>query len=127
MIRPESHIVLEADGVPVFVVVPYADYLRLVEGAPGGEEADGAPHTVVVPHRVVAAHVLEGKSLIRAWREHKGLTQAGVALRLGVTRSAYARLEKPDARFRPATLEKLAAVLDVAVGQLKGEAAGYSR
>lgn len=115
MDRPENHIVLELDGVPAFVVVPYSEYLLLIEG----RDAVGAVHNVVVPHSVVAAHVAEGKSLIRAWREFKGLTQAGVALRLDVTRSAYARLEKTGANPRPATLERLAAALDVAVGQLK--------
>jgi len=110
MSRPTSHTILAKDGVPAFVVIPYDEYLELL-----GEHDDD----LLLPHEVVVAHGVGGKSLVRAWREHLGLTQAEMAGRLGVSQSAYAQMEKAGANLRPATLGKLAQALGVAVGQLR--------
>ncbi len=47
----------------------------------------------LVPFAVVE-RILEGSSPLRAWREHRGLTQADLALRVGVTRPYYTMLEQ---------------------------------
>lgn len=93
----------------MFVIVPYAEYLELT-GRPDEE--------VTIPLEVSKIATLEDKSLIRAWREHLGLTQEDVAGKMNVSRAAYAQMEAKDANPRRATLAKIAAALGVMVDQL---------
>lgn len=110
MNTPTSHQIIEMNGRPAFVLVPYEDYLSLT-----GEARDADQY---IPHEVVEAHVLEGKSLVRAWREHLGLTQRQVAAKLGVSQSAFAQMERPGANPRPATLKRLAKALGLSLAQI---------
>ncbi|MCA9925188.1 MAG: helix-turn-helix domain-containing protein [Anaerolineales bacterium] len=103
-----NHQIIEKNGQPLFVLVPYEEYLSLIE----------PDMTVTIPHDVVERHVLEGLSLIRAWREYKGLSQQEVAEKLGISQSAYSQMEKPDANLRKSTLAKLATALDLLPEQL---------
>ena len=105
-----SHQVLEKDGKPVFVVVPYEEYLDLLSKA----EQD-----VTIPHEVVEYVVDKDCSLVRAWREHLGLTQAEVAKRLGITQASLSQMERAGHNLRPATIRKLAAALGVHPEQLR--------
>jgi len=73
---------------------------------------------VTLPHEVVKMSALGGMSLIRAWREHLGLTQEEVAGRMGITQPAYAKLEGGKARPRIATCKRLAAAMGVEWEQL---------
>lgn len=73
---------------------------------------------VEFPHEVVAANVM-GDSLIKAWREYLGLTQEELAARAGIKKLAVARLEKPNANPRAATLKKLAEAMGILVEQLR--------
>ena len=72
--------------------------------------------TVTIPFEVAELH-LDGASLIQAWREYLGLTQASVAERLGVSQAAYAQTEAA-ARPRKATVARVAAALRITVEQL---------
>jgi predicted transcriptional regulator len=47
-----------------------------------------------IPQAIVEANVIHGVSMIRAWREHLGLTQAEVAARANMKQPALARLER---------------------------------
>jgi len=62
--------------------------------------------TVWIPHEVVKANVINGVSMIRAWREYVGMTQQELARRAGMTQPALARLEKSDSKPRIGTLIK---------------------
>jgi len=104
-----DHQIIEHGGHPVFVLVPYEEYLELT-----GEAAD----EVTIPLEVSKIATLEDKSLIRAWREYLDLTQEQVAARAGVSRAAYSQMEARDARPRRATLGKIAQALGVRVEQL---------
>jgi DNA-binding XRE family transcriptional regulator len=108
MSTPIKHQIIEQDGRPLFVVVPYDDYLELTGEA-----------TATIPHEVVRRTILEGISLMRAWREHKGLTQATVAEAMGVSQAAYAAMERPDARPRHVTLQKVARAMGLVAEQLQ--------
>lgn len=92
-----KHQIIEQNGTPIFVLVPYQEYIATLQ-----QQKD-----VYFPHEVVERHAVEGKSLVRAWREHKGLSQKQVAQKMGLSQSAYSQMEKPDAALRHATLEKL--------------------
>ena len=104
-----KHQVIKSDGKPMFVVVPYEEYKDLI----GLSE-----RKVTISHAVVRASVIDGKSRIRAWREYNRLSQTQMAEKMGISQSAYAQMEKPDALPRPATLVKIAAALDLRLDQL---------
>ncbi|MCZ2103256.1 MAG: helix-turn-helix transcriptional regulator [Comamonadaceae bacterium] len=103
--RIEFQTLVGADGQPAFVVVPYAEFVRMTGFSPG-----------TIPHAVVSAQV-DGASAIKAWREHLRLTQAEVAARMGITQAAFAQMEVAR-RPRKATLQKVAEALGLQVEQL---------
>lgn len=69
-----------------------------------------------MPHGVIS-HTVEGATPLRAWREHLGLIQTELALRMGVTQSAYAQQESSE-RLRKLTQRKIVAVLGITQEQL---------
>ncbi len=93
------------DGAPAFVVIPYATFV-----------ARYAESNALIPHAVVSATV-DGATPMKAWREHLGLTQGEVAIRLGVSQSAYAQTESA-ARPRRTTLRRVAAAFGIQFEQL---------
>ncbi len=105
-----KHQIIESNGQPLFVLVPYNEYLSLV---------DEDVLEVQIPLAVSKAVNMEDKSLVRAWREYKGLTQAVVAERLGISRPAYAQMEEKSANLRGTTLHRLATALEVNWDQLQ--------
>jgi len=100
------------DGKPAFVVIPYAEYIRLFPTAkriPAGD---------AVPHDVVSLMVDNDWSIIRAWREYLELTQFYVAERAGISQAALSQMEASGKRLRKTTREKLAAALGITAAQL---------
>jgi len=107
-----EHQVIEKDGVPLFVLVPYDEYFRPKRVL----EDEGK---VYLPHEVVVSHTIDGKSLPRAWREHKGLSQEDVAKRMKISQESYCQMEKPRARLRQTTRQRIAAALEIEEEQLR--------
>jgi len=99
------------EGGRKYAVLPLERYTELVERAGGTE-------TLTLPHAVAARHLTEDVSLVKAWREHLGLTQADLAKALGVSQAQIAQWERPEARPRHTTLKRLAAVMGLHVAQL---------
>ena len=93
------------NGEPAFVVVPYADFLKLYTQKEG-----------LIPHDVVSATV-DGTTPMKAWREYLRLTQAEVAARLDITQAAFAQLET-SVNPRKSTLRRVAGALGLALEQL---------
>jgi len=106
----EPQIIMQ-DGKPAFAVIPWEQYQELTRYDP--EETD-----VWVPHEVVKANVINGATMIRAWREYFGMTQQELARLAGMTQPALARLEKSDAKPRIGTLKKIATAMDITLEQL---------
>ena len=73
---------------------------------------------VYFPHEVVHSHAVEEKSLVRSWREYKGLSQEEMAKRMGISQPAYAQMEKPSARLRLNTRIRIASALGIIPEQL---------
>jgi DNA-binding XRE family transcriptional regulator len=103
-----NHQIIEKDGVPLFVLVPYEEYVSSYKD-----------EKVYFPHEVVELHAIEGKSIIRAWREYQKLSQREVAKRINISQAAYSQMEKPDARLRKSTLEKIARAMKLNMNQLQ--------
>jgi predicted transcriptional regulator len=91
--------------------VPLEQFTALMERA---AEVDA----LTIPHEVVSRYLVDGVPLLRAWREHLGLTQAALADRMGVSQAQVAQWERPGARPRHATLRKAATALGLHVAQL---------
>jgi DNA-binding XRE family transcriptional regulator len=99
-----KHQLIEHNGQPVAVVVPYDEYLKIIY--PELNEP-------MTPHAVVKKIHLDGLTPIQAWREYLNLTQEEMAKRLGIKQSSYQQIEKKTARPRAATLEKVAAAFGI--------------
>ena len=109
LIEPQ---VIKQGEKPAFAVIPWDVYQELVKNYVP-DESD-----VWFPQDVVEANVVRGDSLLKAWREYFGLTQAEVALRAKMSQPAYAKIEKPGSNPRNTTLRKLAKALGISIEQL---------
>ena len=117
--------VIDRDGVPEWAVVPYEDYQRLVTLAEEAgdvrayDEALGRAQAGEerVPARL-AHRLVEGENPIRAWREHRGLTQAQLAEQAGVGQSYVAMLEAGERKGSVTRLRALARALGVELDDL---------
>ena len=104
--------VIKINDKPAFAVIPWDAYQDLIKNYTPDESE------VWFPQEVVEANVVRGDSLLKSWREYLGFTQAEVAKRAHMSQPAYAKLEKPDANPRAATLRKLAIALGISLEQL---------
>ena len=111
MVAHIKHQIIEKEGQPLFVLVPYETYIKSMHKLENDQES-------TIPHRIIELTVLENKSPVRAWREYKGLTQKQVAARLKISQSAYSQMEKTNAKLRADTLKKIARVLNIKPDQL---------
>ena len=107
-----NHQIIIQNGEPAFAVIPWDEYQELIHRQ---SEYDGTD--VWFPNDVVKANS-RGDSLVKAWREHFGLTQAELAAKAGMQQPALARLETHDSTPRTATLAKLAEAMGVDIEQL---------
>lgn len=107
--RTEFQIILDSNGKPAFVVVPYAQFGALSRQRKTTHS--GVPNEVV--HRVFE----RGLSPMAAWREHLGLTQASIAKKIGITQAAYAQMERAK-KPRKVTLLKVARAMGLKQDQL---------
>ena len=106
---PTNHKVIEHNGEPIAVVVPYTDYLYAFENK---------EDEVTIPHAVAMAHTMDGQSLIRAWREYLGLTQEDAATRMNISQPAYRKRETSGAKLKMSVLMEIAQAFGIDVRQL---------
>jgi DNA-binding Xre family transcriptional regulator len=120
MIEPTKIQTIYQDGVPAFVVLPFADFAREhpAEAAQIKPLHPRIPEGELVPHEVVSMHIGRGITYLRAWREYLGLTQAEVAEKAGISQAALSQMEAGESKLRKATREKLAAAMGINPHQL---------
>lgn len=99
--------IVDSSGAPAFVVVPYAEFIKHFPGNDG-----------LIPHDVVGRNLVDGVPMVRAWREHLGLTQDEVAQRAGITQAALSQIESGKHKAQKATRQKLAAAMGLTLAQL---------
>lgn len=110
--------VLETDGKPAFVVLPYAEYLALTGARSVAARNPRIPADGTIPHEVVILMSDNDWSTIRAWREYLGVTQVEMASRLHIRQPSYAAMEAPGAKTKKATRERIAAALGIQFDQI---------
>ncbi len=109
LIKPQ---VITQNNKPAFAVIPWDEYESLMNKQIEPDESD-----IWFPNDVVKANV-RGDCLIKAWREHFGLTQDELAVKASLKQPALARLEKSDANPRKSTLKKIAEAMEITIEQL---------
>ncbi len=108
--------IISQDGKPAFVVIPIDEW-RQIESALE-DRGDAAAvraflkdPTETFPDAVVGA-ILEGAHPIKAFREHRGMTQAQLASKVGTTSVYISKIERGDRRAG----RKLRGKIGVALG-----------
>jgi DNA-binding XRE family transcriptional regulator len=113
--------IIEKNGQPEYAVIPYADYLRLLEAfedkadaAAVAEfhEAYRAGREFLVPAEILRRE-LEGESPVKLWRDYRGLTQQELADRAGISKPYLSQIESGKRQGTVETLGAIARALDV--------------
>ncbi len=108
------------------VTIPREEYERLMALAEDAEDAEAlarfrarlaAGEEELVP-AAVAERLLGDESPVRVWREHRGLTQAGLGRASGVHRVVIADIEAGRRGGSVRSLKALAAALGVSLDDL---------
>ena len=108
--------IIERDGKPEWAVLPYDEYLRLVEEAEMLQDIrdyDSAKSAIergeeeLVPGEVTFA-ILDGANPIKVWREYRGLTQQQLAEAAGISTPYLSQIETHK---RTGTTEVLKAIV----------------
>ena len=114
------------DGTEM-VVLKAADYERLHALAAEGEDLADAlaikaridAGEATVPGEVVRLMIVDGLSPLGAWRRHRGLSQAALAKKAGLSQVWVGRIEAGGGYGSRETRRKLAAALDAPVWALE--------
>ena len=111
MTEPTNVQIIEQNGVPMFAVIPYEQYIQAFPEKAADSDA-------LIPHEVVSIVIDKDCNLLKAWRLHLGLTQKEVAAKVGISQAALSQMEKTDNNLRNSTLNKLAIAMGITVDQL---------
>jgi len=114
MNEPTNIQIINQNGHPAFVVIPYDEYVRTFRKTPR------IPKSGNIPNDVLWLSIDKGYTLARAWRDYLGLTQTEIASRMGISQAALSQMESGEKKLRKASFEKLAKALGVTVEQLRG-------
>jgi DNA-binding XRE family transcriptional regulator len=118
--------IIERDGKPEWAVLPYEEYLLLVEQADMSQDVgdyDEAKAALekgeeeLIPSQVVYA-MLEGENPIRAWREYRGLSQRALAEQAGISIPYLSQLERGVRTGSVEILNAIAKALRVGLGDI---------
>lgn len=120
----ELQYLIGADGARVAVVLPIADYERLVALGDAGEarldaaDAAAAPALIVraevegtIPAGVVDLMLDNGFSAVKAWRRYRGYSTTILAERAGLSQAFVNKIERGLVYGTRETRRKLAAAL----------------
>ena len=118
--------IIERDGKPEWAILPYNDYLQLIEQAELVEDirdfdsfsaAIERGHEELIPAEVVNA-ILDGKNSIKVWREYRGLTQQHLANAAEISKPYLSQIETGKRTRTTVVLSAIAKALDVSLEQI---------
>ncbi|MBI3158757.1 MAG: helix-turn-helix transcriptional regulator [Chloroflexi bacterium] len=120
--------IIERDGKPEWAVLPYEEYVLLVEQAELLEDirdydalrvAVERGEEEVIPAEVLNA-LLDGENPVRVWREYRGLTQQQLADAAGISKPYLSQIETGKRTGTTEVLSALAGALGVGLEDLLG-------
>jgi DNA-binding XRE family transcriptional regulator len=118
--------IIERDGKPEWAVLPYETYLELVEQAEmlqDVQDYDAVKAALaqreeeLIPSQVVYA-LLNRENPIKVWRVYRGLAQAELAERAGVSIPYLSQLETGKRKGSLEVLNKISRALDLSLDDL---------
>lgn len=118
--------IIERDGKPEWAVLPYEEYLKLLEQAEMLEDIrdyDMAKAELergedeLIPSEVVYA-ILDGENPIKVWREYRGLTQQQLADMSGISKPYLSQIETGKRKGATEILSAIAKALDVSLDEV---------
>jgi DNA-binding XRE family transcriptional regulator len=115
--------IIKKDEQPEWAVIPYEEYLELLEKAETLEDtialerAIAAPDEEAVPQHVVES-LLAGENPLKVWRTYRGLTQMQLAEKTGLSQSQIAMIESGEREGTVKVLKRIAKALKVDIDDL---------
>lgn len=118
--------VINQNGKPEYAVLPYTDYLVLVEQAEmldDIESYDDVKKSIAKgDEELISAAVInalaDGENPIKVWREFRQLTQQQVAQKVGISVPFISQLETEKRNASADVMRKLASLLKVDIEDL---------
>ncbi|HEX2479885.1 MAG TPA: helix-turn-helix transcriptional regulator [Geminicoccaceae bacterium] len=117
--------VIEHEGKPTHVLLRFSDWERIrgiIEDAEDLEavrRVETDPNQDRIPLEVVK-RLIEDENPLKAWREHRRLTQQALAHAAGLPQSTIARLESGERKGTVAQMRRLAHALGTTLDTLCG-------
>jgi DNA-binding XRE family transcriptional regulator len=117
---------IERNGKPEWAVLPYEEYLRLVEQAEMLEDIrdyDASKAAIergedeLIPAEVVFA-ILDGENPVKVWREFRNLTQQQLAEAAGISKPYLSQIENGKRSGTTEVITAIANALNVSVDEL---------
>jgi DNA-binding XRE family transcriptional regulator len=118
--------IIERDGKPEWAILPYEEYLKLIEQAELLEDirdfdeisaAIERGDEELIPAEEVNA-ILDGRNPIKVWREFRGLTQQQLANIVRISKPYLSQIEAGKRRGTTEVLAAIAKALDVSLEQV---------
>ncbi len=118
--------VIKDKGFPAYAVIPYNDYLQLLEeteDARDVRDADEARARInrgedeTIPADVVW-ELLESERPLQVWRKYRGLTQQALANQIGISKSYFSQIESGNRDGSKKVLKRIADALNVSLDDI---------
>lgn len=119
--------IIEREGKPEYAVLPYSDYLKLLELAENVRDTADATEAMrelesgedeAIPAEVVARLIAEEDHPLKVWREYRGLTQEALGNSASVGKSYISQIEAGSKAGSAKVLKALAEALQVDMDEL---------
>lgn len=118
--------IIERDGKPEWAVLPYEEYLQLIDQSELLEDirdfdtinaAIDCREEELIPSEVVYA-ILDGENPIKVWREYRELTQQQLAETAGISKPYLSQIETGKRIGTAEILSAIAKALDVSLDEV---------
>ena len=118
--------IIERDGKPEWAVLPYEEYLQLLDQSELLEDihdfdtinaAIDRREEELIPAEVVYA-ILDGENPIKVWREYRELTQQQLADTAGISKPYLSQIETGKRMGTTEILSAIAKALDVSLDEV---------